>query len=49
MVERILTKLMFDAPSDSTIKGIKITAECVRDGADPEIIRREAEEDKDAV
>lgn len=39
VVERILTKLMFDAPSDSTIKGIKITAECVRDGAEPEIIR----------
>ena len=48
VVERILTKLMFDAPSDSTIKGIKITAECVRDGAEPEIIRHEAK-GKDAV
>ena len=46
VVERILTKLMFDAPSDNTITGIKITAECVRDGAEPEIIRRT---DKDAV
>ena len=38
VVESILTKLMFDAPSDSSITGIKITAECVRDGAEPEII-----------
>lgn len=44
VVERILTKLMFDAPSDSTITGISITAECVRDGAEPVITRR-----KDAV
>jgi len=46
VVESILTKLMFDAPSDSSITGIKITAECVRDGAEPEIIRRE---EKDVV
>ncbi|WP_295153394.1 ATP-dependent Clp protease ATP-binding subunit ClpX [uncultured Ruminococcus sp.] len=46
VVERILTRLMFEAPSDDTITGIKITAECVRDGAEPEIIRRQ---DKDAV
>ncbi|MBO4865273.1 MAG: ATP-dependent Clp protease ATP-binding subunit ClpX [Ruminococcus sp.] len=46
VVESILTKLMFDAPSDSSITGIKITAECVRDGAEPEIIRRQ---EKDVV
>ena len=39
VVERILTKLMFEAPSDSTIKCIRITADCVRNGAEPEIIR----------
>ena len=41
VVERLLTKLMFDAPSDKTIKGIKITADCVTKGAEPEIIREE--------
>ena len=41
VVERLLTKLMFDAPSDKTIKGIKITADCVTKGTEPEIIREE--------
>lgn len=39
IVEKILTKLMFDAPSDDEIVGIKITAECVRGEAEPEITR----------
>ena len=39
VVERILTKLMFDAPSDEQIVGITITAECVKGEADPEITR----------
>ena len=30
---------MFDAPSDDEIVGIKITAECVRGEAEPEITR----------
>ncbi|MBQ1432819.1 MAG: ATP-dependent Clp protease ATP-binding subunit ClpX [Ruminococcus sp.] len=48
VVEKILTKLMFDAPSDESIKGIRITPECVKDGASPEIIRKE-ELHKDVV
>ncbi len=40
IVEKILTKLMFEAPSDDEIVGIKITAECVLRGeAEPEITR----------
>lgn len=39
IVEKILTKLMFEAPSDDEIVGIKITAECVRGEAEPEITR----------
>ncbi|MCR5540000.1 MAG: ATP-dependent Clp protease ATP-binding subunit ClpX [Ruminococcus sp.] len=46
VVESILTKLMFDAPSDSSITGIKITAECVRGEAEPEITRGQ---EKDVV
>ena len=43
IVERILTKLMFDAPSDESIVSIKITADCVTDDADPEIKRKPLE------
>lgn len=39
IVEKILTKLMFEAPSDDEIVGIKIMAECVRGEAEPEITR----------
>ena len=41
IVEKILTKLMFDAPSDEAIVGIKITPECVKGEAEPEITRAE--------
>lgn len=40
VVERLLTQLMFEAPSDKTISAIKITAECVRGEAKPEITRK---------
>ena len=39
IVEKILTKLMFDSPSDDSIIGIKITAETVRGESDPVITR----------
>ena len=39
IVERILTKLMFEAPSDEEIVAIRITAECVKGEAEPEITR----------
>ncbi len=39
VVEKILTKLMFDAPSDDSIVGITITPECVRGEAEPVIKR----------
>lgn len=39
IVEKILTNLMYEAPSDESIVGIKITAECVRGEAEPEITR----------
>ena len=43
IVERILTKLMFDAPSDESIVAIRITADCVTDDAPPEITRKPLE------
>ena len=39
VLEGVLTELMFDIPSDPTITGVTITAECVRNGAKPEIHR----------
>ncbi len=38
VMEGLLTKLMFEIPSDSTVEKVVITAACVNDGAQPEII-----------
>lgn len=46
IVEKLLTKLMFEAPSDESIEGIRITAECVRGEAEPIITRRK---EKDSI
>lgn len=43
IVEKILTKLMFEAPSDSEITGITITSDCVKGIAKPVITRTKAE------
>ncbi|MBR1862587.1 MAG: ATP-dependent Clp protease ATP-binding subunit ClpX [Ruminococcus sp.] len=45
VVERILTKLMFDAPSDGTITSVTLTPECVRGESEP-LIERAGEKDK---
>lgn len=42
IVEKILTKLMYDAPSDESITGIKLTGACVRGESEPEITRKAA-------
>jgi len=48
IVEKILTKLMFDAPSDDDIIGITITADCVKGISEPEIKRAESSPSKGA-
>lgn len=48
IVEKILTKLMFDAPSDNEIVGITITADCVKGEAEPEITRAKSSPRKGA-
>ncbi len=40
IVEGILMKSMFEAPSDSSIVSVVITPECVTEGAEPEIVRK---------
>lgn len=38
IIERIMTKVMFEVPSNHKIAKIRITKECVLEGAEPEII-----------
>ena len=39
VMEGILTRIMYDIPSDQTIEQVTITADCVKNGAEP-VIRR---------
>lgn len=38
VMESLLTKLMFDVPSDATIEKVVLTAACVTEGAEPTIV-----------
>ncbi len=40
VMEGIMTKVMFEVPSDESICRVRITAECVKNGSDPEIVRK---------
>lgn len=46
IIEGLLLKPMFEAPSDDNIVKVIITPECVTDGAEPEIIRKREERKK---
>ena len=39
ILEEVMNPIMYDIPSEPTIVKVKITGECVRDGASPELIR----------
>ena len=39
VLEEVMTQIMYDVPSDPTIAKVTITAPCVTEGAQPEIIR----------
>jgi ATP-dependent Clp protease ATP-binding subunit ClpX len=39
VLEEVMTQVMYDVPSDPTIKKVLISAECLTEGAQPEIIR----------
>ena len=41
-IESIMLDVMFDIPSDLSIRAVRITRECVTDGAAPEILRADA-------
>ena len=42
VMENIMTRVMFEVPSDESITQVIITSDCVRKGSDPEIIRKTA-------
>ncbi|MGN9095950.1 ATP-dependent Clp protease ATP-binding subunit ClpX [Flintibacter porci] len=39
ILEEVMTQIMYDVPSDPTIAKVTINAACVKDGAEPEILR----------
>ena len=39
VMENIMTGVMFAVPSDESIRSVRITADCVKNGSEPEIIR----------
>ncbi len=39
VLEEVMTKVMYDVPSDPTIVKVSITGQCVKDGEEPELTR----------
>ncbi len=39
VTEKAMTRVMYEVPSDPSIKKVVITADCIRSGSDPQIIR----------
>ena len=39
VMENVMTKVMYEVPSDDSIRKVIITADCVQNGTEPEIIR----------
>ena len=48
VMEGILTKVMFDIPSDPTIRRVTITADCVAGKAEPEVVHDTGKESRTA-
>ena len=39
VMEKAMTKVMYEVPSDPTIRKVIITAECIRNGTEPQMLR----------
>ena len=48
IMEEIMTKIMYDIPSDPTIQSVLITEDCVRNGTEP-VIKRDASRPREAI
>ena len=44
IMENLMTEIMFEAPSDPEIEKVILTADCVKNGAKPRILRRDGTE-----
>ena len=44
----IMTKIMYEIPSDPTIQSVLITEDCVRNGTEP-VIKRDASRPREAI
>ena len=42
VMENMMTEIMFDVPSDPTISKVIVTADCVKNGISPIVIRKKA-------
>ena len=47
-MESLMTQIMYDIPSDLTIKKVTVTRACVEDGEQP-LIERDAEHPRQAI
>ncbi len=48
IMESIMTKIMYEIPSDPTIQSVLITEDCVRNGTEP-VIKRDASSPREAI
>ena len=48
IMESIMTKIMYEIPSDPTIQSVLITEDCVRNGTEP-VIKRDASRPREAI
>ena len=39
VLENVMTRIMYEIPSDPSISKVLITLDCVRKGAEPEVVR----------
>ncbi len=42
VLERVMTKIMYEIPSDPSISKVLVTRECVENGVEPEVVRSKA-------
>ena len=49
VMEKVMTKLMYEVPSDPEVESVTITAGCITDEAEPVIVRRKETELTDAA
>ncbi len=42
VLERVMTRIMYEIPSDPTISKVLVTRECVENGVEPEVVRSKA-------